>query len=117
MKRDGYVFYRSFYEAVKGLDPKTFKDCIIAVSEYALNGTEEQSGAVANMFLAMAKPQIDANNKRYESGKRGGRPKKDHVVINTPEWYQKQQAGDIEEKEASEELKEQFEEMKKNVRV
>lgn len=89
--RDGFVFYRSFYEAVKELPPKDFKDCITAVSEYALNGQEQATGAVAAMFLAMAKPQIDANNRKYENGKKGGRPRKDAVItIDTPEWYKKQ---------------------------
>lgn len=92
--RDGYIFYRSFYEAVKNLPPKDFKDCISAVTEYALNGKEIDVSPVAGMFLAMAKPQIDANNRKYENGKKGGRPKKDpantHIVIDTPEWYKRQ---------------------------
>ena len=94
--RDGYVFYRSFYEAVRNLPPKEFKECITAVTEYALNGQEMKVSPVAGMFLAMAKPQIDANNKRYENGRKGGRPKKDpaHIVIDTPEWYKKQQKGE-----------------------
>lgn len=78
------VFYESFYEAIKGLDSDNFKECVCAVMEYALHGEEVEMSGVAKLFFTMAKPQIDANNKRYENGKRGasagikgGRPKKE----------------------------------------
>ena len=90
MTRDGFVFYRSFYEALCCLDKDQQADAFKAVAEYALNGVEvELDGAAKGIFLAI-KPQIDANNKRYldgikgaEYGKLGGRPKKNPIgVIN-----------------------------------
>ena len=74
--RDGIVFYASFYEAIKGLDAGDFKDCVMALMEYGLYGNEVEMTGVAKMFFTMAKPQVDANNKRFENGKRGGRPAK-----------------------------------------
>ena len=73
--RDSFVFYRSFAEAMKEL-PDDQKACLIdLICDYALDGIEptEGTGAVIGMFKLM-KPQIDANNKRYENGKKGGRP-------------------------------------------
>ena len=75
MSRDGIVFYASFYEAVKGLDDKSFKECVTALMEYGLYGNEIEMSGIAKMFFTMAKPQVDANNKRFENGKKGGRPK------------------------------------------
>ena len=74
--RDSVVFYRSFYDAVKDLDAESFKQCITALMEYSLNEKEVDVDGFANMFMMMAKPLIDKNNKRYENGRKGGRPKK-----------------------------------------
>ena len=37
MEREGMVFYRSFYEAIKELPPEDFKKCASAILEYGLN--------------------------------------------------------------------------------
>lgn len=73
---DGYVFYRSFYEAIKNLDEENFKKCVVSLCEYALNDNYEPDGAVAQMFMIMAKPQVDANAARRKNGNKGGRPQK-----------------------------------------
>ena len=72
--RDSLVFYRSFYEAVKDLNPEEFKDCVSAIMEYGLDDIDDASG-IANTVLKLVKPQIDANNRRFENGKKGGRTK------------------------------------------
>ena len=75
MERDSFIFYRSFSECIRELDPDVRRDCYEALIDYALDGIEpDAEGVVQAMFRAF-KPQIDANNKRYENGKRGGRPK------------------------------------------
>lgn len=90
--KDSFVWYRSFYEAVQDLPPETFKTCVTALIEYALNDTEITDDPAARMLVTLAKPQIDANKRRYENGKKGGRPKKEtgHIRIETPEWYNRQ---------------------------
>lgn len=86
--RDSFVFYRGFYEALSEVDPDTKAKAVDALCEYALNGvTPECSGAVA-MFFKMAKPQIDANNRRYENGKRGGRPRNQTETKGKPNGNQ-----------------------------
>ena len=77
MERDSFVFYRSFYEAIRRQPKKVQADIYNTISDYALNGTEptQASDAVLSIFL-LIKPQIDANNHRYTAGKKGGRPSK-----------------------------------------
>ena len=82
--RDSLVFYRSFYEAVKDLPAEEFKEAVSAIMEYGLNDEEQAPSGVAKVLLIMAKPLIDANNKKHENGKKGaefgklgGRPKKE----------------------------------------
>lgn len=73
--RDSFVFYRSFYESIKRLPPEDFKNCFLAITEYALNGTEPETEGIERTVFELIKPQIDSNNQRYENGKKGGRPK------------------------------------------
>ena len=69
---EGFVFYRSFYEAIKALPGEQAKAVLIAVSEYALDGIlPDGADPVALMAFTLIKPQIDANQKRRESGKIG----------------------------------------------
>ena len=74
MTRDAVVFYRSFAEAVKLLPVENQLDALWAIIEYGLDGKESEDG-IASAICCMAKPQIDANNRRYENGKQGGRNK------------------------------------------
>lgn len=76
MKRDSFVFYRSFIDAMKGLTDKQIASCMRALMAYALDGEEVDGDGVVRLFMALVKPQIDANNKRYENGSKGGRKPK-----------------------------------------
>lgn len=75
-KRDSFVVYRSFLEAIRTL-PKTKRwDALEAIAAYAMDHVEpdlNQLGAAGSVFL-VAKPLVDKNNRRYENGKLGGRP-------------------------------------------
>lgn len=74
--RDSTVFYRSFYEAVKDLPPEDFKKSVCAIMNYALDGITPDTTGIEKTMYIMAKPQIDANNRRYENSKHGGRKPK-----------------------------------------
>lgn len=71
--RESMVFYRSFFEAVEDLPPEEFKQSVLALLKYGLDGTSEDVGGIAKAILTLAKPQIDKNNKRYECSRMGGR--------------------------------------------
>ena len=72
--RESVVFYRSFYEAVKELPPEEFKKSVSAIMEYGLNDLEPETSGIERTIYLLSKPQIDANNKRYQNGTKGGRP-------------------------------------------
>ncbi|MCR5034401.1 MAG: DUF6291 domain-containing protein [Clostridia bacterium] len=72
--RDSFIFYRSFYAAANTLSQRDRSKLVNAIIEYALNDKEpEVSGAAAGMFK-LIRPQIDANNRRYQNGCNGGAP-------------------------------------------
>lgn len=75
MVRDSVVFYRSFYESIKELPPEQFKACALAILEYGLDGKEPEGNGPEKMAYLLTKPQIDANNRRYQNGTKGGRKK------------------------------------------
>lgn len=68
-KRDGFVFYESFYDAIRYLPDDIQLTVYKMLCEYALYGTEpETNDNVAQGFFKLMKPQIDANVKRRENG-------------------------------------------------
>lgn len=74
--RDSVVFYRSFYEAVRNLPPEEFKESVQAILDYGLDGKPpDTQGTIAHTVFSLVKPQIDANNRRYENGCKGGKSK------------------------------------------
>lgn len=74
--RESFVFYRSFYDAIKDLPRDVQGEIYTAIMEYSLYGKEtENLKPIARSVFTLMKPQIDVNNKRFENGKRGGRPK------------------------------------------
>lgn len=77
--RDSFVFYRSFYEAIKDLPRDVQGEIYTAIMEYSLYGKETDNlKPITRSVFTLMKPQIDVNNKRFENGKRGGRPKSEY---------------------------------------
>jgi len=81
--RDSFIFYRSFFEATKPLNNEQKAQLFDSICEYALNQTETEMEPMVNAMFGLIKPQLDANNNRYENGKKGGRPKKNDVNEKT----------------------------------
>ncbi len=73
--RNSFVFYRSFFEAADKLKIREKAAVMSAICEYALNGREPQLSGAAEAVFILIKPQLDANQLRYEAGKKGGRKK------------------------------------------
>lgn len=75
--RDSFIFYKSFYEAIKDLPRDVQGEIYTAIMEYSLYGVEtENLKPIARSIFILIKPQIDVNNQRFENGCRGGRPPK-----------------------------------------
>ena len=72
------------HTAAKYLPRKQYLNILAAVCEYGING-EEPSGLnpVERAMFEAFRPQIDANAKRREDGKKGGRPKQERVTEET----------------------------------
>ena len=76
MQRETCVFYASWFEAIETMPEAAQSEAYRAVLSYALRGEETaKQGAMTKLIMAMVRPVIDANNKRYENGCKGGRPK------------------------------------------
>ena len=87
--RDSFIFYNSFFEALCELSPDVRLNVYDAVANYALTGEQQELTGIAKAVFLLIKPQIDANNKRYEDGckggefgKSGGRPAKNKNAKN-----------------------------------
>ena len=91
MSRDSFVFYRSFFDAIKALPDGQRESLFLTICDYALNGNEPSGlDGVQTAMFALIKPILDANNKRYEDGCKGGRPSKKPVVSETKnQWFPK----------------------------
>lgn len=79
MERESVVIYRSFIEAIRELPDEYRTEAYDALFALALNG-ENYNGAnaIIKAVMLLVAPQIEANNKRYENGKKGGRPPKNN---------------------------------------
>ena len=75
MKRDSFIFYRSFMEALADLNDAQYARVFRAISKFALDGKEVKLVGVEKVIFQLVKPQLVANQKRYDNGCKGGRPK------------------------------------------
>lgn len=68
--RDSMIFYRSFYEAIKELPLETQGEIYNAIFTYGLDFEVTELSGVSKTIWTLIKPQIDANIKRFENGKK-----------------------------------------------
>ena len=85
--KKSFVFYDSFLEAMKHLNDAEFRECVLKIRDYALEGVDEESSSpMVNVIMELAKPNLDSARRRYmasvengkkgaEYGKLGGAPK------------------------------------------
>lgn len=85
-KKDGFIFYKSFYDSINALDESMQLEVYQALAEYGLTGEmRDDLSPITKALLTAMIPTIDNANKRYvasvENGKKGGRPKKAKEVV------------------------------------
>lgn len=81
---ESYVFYRSFHEAFAFLSVEDYGRMMWFINEYALDGIEPTiDEPILNMAFRLIRPQIDANARRREHGRLGGRPKKEEKLADS----------------------------------
>lgn len=97
MERESFLFYKSFYEALKGLSNEIKLEVLTAIIEYGLYGRQpENLKPFASSIFTLVQPNIDANNTRYENGKKGGRKptarKKSEYTLSYEQEVEKMEA-------------------------
>lgn len=74
MKRESFVFYRSFRDAFNALDKDVRLRMYEAVIDYGLDLIEPHFEGIEKVLWTLIRPQLEANNKRFENGCKGGAP-------------------------------------------
>ena len=73
MKCDSFIFYASFFEAIKELPDENQLALYNAIFEYGLNGVEPKLKGIEKTVFTLIAPQLKANRVRYENGCLGGK--------------------------------------------
>ena len=71
--KDSFIFYRSFFEASKPLSSDEKLALFEAIAEYALNHKKILLPPMAEAMFCLIKPQLEANYKKFQNGKKGGK--------------------------------------------
>jgi hypothetical protein len=75
MKRESFIFYKSFYESIKELDPLDQVQIYDAIFKHQFMGEDVELKGICKSIFTLIIPQLEANNKRYLNGLKGGAPK------------------------------------------
>jgi hypothetical protein len=81
--RDSFIFYRSFLKSIQHLDPNEQLELFHAIVCYGLDQDEPEMSRYVRAVWESIKPQLDANQRKYENGCKGGKPKPNQSVTTT----------------------------------
>lgn len=85
MKRDSFIFYGSFREAARALDDATRLALYDAIADYGLyDEMPEDASPLVQALFTLIRPQLEANARRREAGRMGGRPTRESRDPQTP---------------------------------
>ena len=79
-RRDTFIFYRSFYEALKELPDASRLVLYDAIADYSLNLIEPDLQGIERAVYTLIRPILEANRIRYENG---SKPKKKQTGSET----------------------------------
>lgn len=97
-QKKGFIFYKSFYEAIKELPNKQQLEIYQAIFEYSFEEKDKKLEGISKTIFTLIKPQLEANHKKFlngckgaehgnkgaEHGKKGGRPRNENPPENPP---------------------------------
>lgn len=113
---EGFIFYASFFEAIRELPNDSQLRLYQAITNFALNQIEpENLQSFEKAVFAVIKPQLIANQKRYENGKKGGRPKKETIDNSKEKSKEEKEKTNGYEKEKPMVMK--TENLKRNIKI
>lgn len=84
MERNSTVFLRSQWEGVHDLPEDRRLAAYEAIFGYAFDGTEPSLIGAEMAFVRQIMAVTDSNNKKYQGGKKGGRPRKNDSETEKP---------------------------------
>lgn len=70
MERKQFTWYRSYYDALKELPAEEFRDIVLAVCAYALDGEEAELSGVARSIFTLIRPTLEVGRSRAENRSR-----------------------------------------------
>lgn len=70
MERKQFTWYRSYYDALKELPAEEFRDIVLAVCAYALDGEEPELSGVARAIFTLIRPTLEAGRSKAENRSR-----------------------------------------------
>ena len=74
MKRKQFTFYASYLDSIRKLKPKQQAEIILAICEYAINGSEPETlSDIAETVFTLVRPTLDSGRKKADSGELGGK--------------------------------------------
>ena len=88
-KRDSFIFYRSFYEALQDLPNQQKLEIYDAICNFSLNFHECELKGISSTIFKLIKPQLEANNKRFMNG---SKPKKSKMQAKLKQVKSKTEA-------------------------
>ena len=90
MERETFIFYRSFRDAFRALDKDVRLRMYEAIIDYGLDLIEPHFEGIEKVLWTLIRPQLEANNKRFENGCKGGAPMGNQNARKQPRNNQKQ---------------------------
>lgn len=72
MERKQFTWYRSYYDALKELPAEEFRDIVLAVCAYALDGEEPELSGVARAIFTLIRPTLEVGRSKAENPQPGG---------------------------------------------
>lgn len=69
-KKESFVFYRSFFEALQDLKDKERLKVYDAICELALNEKDTKLTGISKTVFTLIKPQVLSNTQKYKNGKK-----------------------------------------------
>lgn len=70
MERKQFTWYRSYYDALKELPAEEFRDIVLAICAYALDGEETELSGVARAIFTLIRPTLEVGRSKAENRSR-----------------------------------------------
>ena len=71
--RDGFIFYKSYYDAMQKLPEAEFCRLMHAVCDFAYNGVTPELDGVCDLVFGLIAPTLTAACKRHDQAVKGGK--------------------------------------------